>query len=86
MVEGEDAQGYALDVEKGDASFTVLDGRLPAEATEIALGPDQLERLDVTIGDRVSLLDTDGRPRRLEVVGRVLSRTRTTTSSRQARC
>ena len=72
MVEGEDAQGYALGVEKGAASFTVLDGRAPADAVEVALGPDLLERLDVTIGDRVSLLDTNGQPRRLEVVGRVL--------------
>ena len=72
MVAGEDAQGYALGVEKGAASFTVLDGRSPSQAAEIALGPDLLERLDVTIGDRVSLLDTDGQPRRLEVVGRVL--------------
>jgi predicted lysophospholipase L1 biosynthesis ABC-type transport system permease subunit len=72
MVEGKDAQGHALDVVTGDASFTVLDGRLPAEATEIALGPDQLERLDATIGDRVSLLGTNDRPRRLAIVGRVL--------------
>ena len=50
----------------------MLDGRSPSHAAEIALGPDLLERLDVTIGDRVSLLDTDGQPRRLEVVGRVL--------------
>ena len=72
IVEGEDAQGYALGVEKGDVSFTVLDGRPPSQAAEIALGPDLLERLNVTIGDGVSLLDTNGQPRRLEVVGRVL--------------
>jgi hypothetical protein len=72
VVEGDEAQGYALDVEKGDASFSMLEGRPPSDAAEIALGPDQLTRLNVTIGDRVSLLDTSGQPRRLEVVGRVL--------------
>ena len=72
MVEGEGAQGYALAVEKGATSFTILDGRPPADNAELALGPDLLERLDLTIGDRVSVLDTNGQPRQLEVVGRVL--------------
>ena len=72
VVEGEDIQGYALVIEKGAASFTMLDGRPPSHAGEIALGPDLLDRLNVTIGDSVSLLDTIGQPRQLDVVGRVL--------------
>jgi putative ABC transport system permease protein len=53
-------------------SFTVIDGRLPSRAAEVALGPDQLERLNAKIGDHVSLVDTNAQSRVVEVVGRVL--------------
>lgn len=56
----------------GELDTVVLDGRMPASATEVALGPDSLAALGVTVGDRVTLVGDRG-TLDYEVVGSVLT-------------
>ena len=73
-LDGTEAQGNALEVVKGNPSFTMLDGRPPSNAAEVALGPDLLARLDIRIGDHIAVSNASGgSPFRTEVVGRVLT-------------
>ena len=72
IVDGPAATGYAMRKIKGEISYTVLDGRMPLADDEAAVGRDQLERLDIGLGDTIRLR-TEGAPRRLRVVGTVLT-------------
>ena len=68
---GRTAKGYSMRVLKGRPGFTLLDGRLPQRTCEVALGPEQLRRLSVEIGDRVSLVAGSG-TRSFRVVGKAI--------------
>jgi hypothetical protein len=63
-VDGELVSATGLDVVRGDAPITVLDGRLPSGTNEVALGQRTADRLDVEEGDEVA-----GFRGPLEVVG-----------------
>ena len=52
---------YALEVFKGTPSFTLLEGRRPAGAGEMVLGPATARALDRGIGDTVRLGGEQGR-------------------------
>ncbi len=54
----------------GSVEPTLLKGRLPREAYELALGPRAFDALDVSVGDTITTGDTD--LPQLTVVGRVL--------------
>jgi ABC-type lipoprotein release transport system permease subunit len=54
----------------GGIGPTVVDGRAPQAPDEVVLGSDTMERLDVSIGERVPFAGADGAPVDLEVVGR----------------
>jgi hypothetical protein len=70
ILEGEPTELVALDQVKGPVVHpTLLDGRAPAGAGEIALGSGILEHLDKQIGDQVTAAGTSG-PQRLRIVGR----------------
>ncbi len=70
-LEGDGVDGFALEVMKGSMAAPVLDGRLPAAATEIALGAQVLE--DIDIGDLVTATAPDGSLAELTVVGRAVT-------------
>jgi hypothetical protein len=70
VIEGQDGTGYAMDTRKGTPRFTVIDGRLPVADDEVALGPDELQRLDRSVGDTVALR---GASQRLRIVGVVVT-------------
>jgi hypothetical protein len=62
---------------KGSAGFTVLAGRTPVGPDEIALGPETMRRLHLSIGDSVRANGENGRNGRngtftMRVVGKVL--------------
>jgi hypothetical protein len=67
-LEGKTVKGYSMRVLKGRPGFTVLAGRLPERNGEVALGPDQIGRLGVGVGDRVSVA-TGSKPSSFRVVG-----------------
>jgi hypothetical protein len=70
VLEGEPTEVFALDQVKGAVVHpTLLDGRAPAGAGEIALGTGTLRHLDKHIGDVVTALGESG-PQRLRIVGR----------------
>jgi hypothetical protein len=70
ILEGEPTEIIALDQVKGAVVHpTLLDGRAPAGAGEIALGTGTLQHLDKHIGDVVTALSQSG-PQRLRIVGR----------------
>ena len=80
-VEGDD-RGLALvglDPIDGDVMPPALEGRLPEDPDEIALGADAMDRLEVDVGDSIEARlrdDESAEPGSLEVVGRtVLPRT-----------
>jgi hypothetical protein len=70
-LDGEGVDGFALEVNKGSMAGPVLEGRLPGAATEIALGAQVLE--DIDIGGTVTATAPDGAPVELTVVGRVVT-------------
>lgn len=71
-IEGDRTAIFALDNGKGDALPPVVDGRLPDNRDEIALGTRTSRDLDASIGDTVDVA-LEGRPSRtLQVVGRVV--------------
>jgi hypothetical protein len=69
-VEGHSVSGYAFHSLRGTITPTVIDGRAPRAADEVALGRDTFGQTDATIGDRVQIVGPDGR-RRYRVVGTV---------------
>lgn len=60
IIDGQDTQGMALAAHTGDLSFTLVQGRLPSSATEVALGTQTLDDLGLDIGDSVDGLASDG--------------------------
>jgi hypothetical protein len=69
-VEGHAVTGYAFHSLKGAITPTVIDGRAPRAAHEVALGRDTLDQSDAGLGDRVQIVGPDGR-RTYRVVGTV---------------
>lgn len=67
-VEGHSVTGYAFHSLKGTVTPTVIDGRAPRAADEVALGHDTLDQIDAAVGDRVQIVGPDGR-RTYRVVG-----------------
>jgi hypothetical protein len=51
---------------------TLIRGRIPTRADEIALGERTAKDLGLSVGDTVAVRDNDGSPRRLTIVGRVV--------------
>jgi len=73
IVEGEQMLGIAVAAEKGSPSLTVLRGRMPNSADEVAVGPKLADRLAVHIGDAIQVADSSPAGRReMSVVGEVL--------------
>jgi hypothetical protein len=70
-LDGRPTTGVALHKALGDLPVTVLSGRLPERPGEVAMGLVEQRRLDVRLGDRVSMrvFHGDERRRSLEVVG-----------------
>jgi ABC-type lipoprotein release transport system permease subunit len=68
-VAGELASGVAVRQHGGQAWPTIVDGRPPRGADEIALGADLLELLGVTVGDRVAVDGPDRQQTDAKVVG-----------------
>jgi ABC-type lipoprotein release transport system permease subunit len=61
----------AVDPVRGEVPASVIEGRVPANAHEIALGPTTLDLLDARVGDRVHLRRHD-RAASYRVVGSIL--------------
>lgn len=72
-VQGATLPGYSLEDQHGQVDWTVLDGRLPAAAGEIALGTRAAEQLGAGPGDTVEVTDVSGAARELHVVGIALA-------------
>ena len=70
-LEGEAISGVAVDSVRGRSGPTVVTGRLPSGAGEIALGPDVADRLGVGVGGQVQAGGPGG-PSALRVVGLVV--------------
>lgn len=71
QIAGDDVNIYAFQTLKGSAGPTVVEGRLPRNASEAALGTATLRRSDAKIGDIVELTGVEG-PVRKRVVGRAV--------------
>jgi predicted lysophospholipase L1 biosynthesis ABC-type transport system permease subunit len=71
-IERRSAQGYSMTTLKGDPHFSLLAGHEPTDDHEVALGPDQLSRHGLELGDRVSLARPGTTPREFVAVGTVL--------------
>jgi hypothetical protein len=77
QVNGSHLHAAAARSAKGSAGFTVLTGRAPVGPDEIALGPETMRRLHVSLGDSVRANGSNGRNGRngtftMRVVGTVL--------------
>jgi hypothetical protein len=73
QLDGAPMTGASLPTLRGTLSPTVVRGRLPARADEVALGEETRRALGVAIGGRVRGSDTaGGSPHELTVVGTVL--------------
>jgi ABC-type lipoprotein release transport system permease subunit len=71
-IEGQLIDGLAVVPVKGDPSLTVIEGHMPTNPGEVALGPKTLDRLDKRIGDRVSVQTAGAGDLEVTVVGEVL--------------
>jgi putative ABC transport system permease protein len=71
-IERRSAQGYSMTTLKGVPHFSLVAGHEPTNDHEVALGPDQLRRHGLGLGDRVSLARPGTTPREFVAVGRVL--------------
>ena len=69
VIDGTDMQGMSLASHKGDLAFTLVRGRLPSSAAEVALGVQTLRDLGVGIGDSVDAQSSDGVNIALQIVG-----------------
>ena len=65
-------QGFGMEAAKGEAGFTILEGRAPQAPDEVALGPKTLQAAGVELGERVSSRTADGKPAPFTVVGTAL--------------
>ena len=70
--DGAAVQLFAFDPGAGDPYPTILEGRRPTGADEIALGGQTLDRLDLSIGDEAEFRGPQGEAVELTVVGRTL--------------
>lgn len=61
---------YTLQTRKGSTDFTLLDGRRPAAADEVVIGPATARALDKGIGDTAQA--EGGQERKLRIVGKGL--------------
>jgi putative ABC transport system permease protein len=68
-INGEAVSVVGLEAHKGSAARTVLRGRMPASAQEIALGPTQTADVRADVGDNLTARGADGSPTQLVVVG-----------------
>ncbi len=76
-LDGAEVPSVSLDVRSGSLDLSIVQGRAPTTAGEVALGRQTLDDLGMRIGDRVSAAPAyggaaDDRPARLVVVGRVV--------------
>jgi ABC-type lipoprotein release transport system permease subunit len=79
-VNGIQTNASAMRSFKGDMALTLRDGRLPATASEVALGQSTLDRAKAHIGDTVHVQSPDGTPPRSStVVGTVVFRSQSET-------
>lgn len=69
LVNGENVTVYSVDAAKGDLSLTLLEGQLPDQPDEVALGEQTMGDLGVEVGEPVELLTEDGATHELAVVG-----------------
>ncbi len=60
IIDGREMQGMSLASHKGDLAFTLVRGRLPSSAAEVALGSQTLQDLGLRIGDSLDALASDG--------------------------
>jgi ABC-type lipoprotein release transport system permease subunit len=72
VVAGEPVAGSAVTAVKGDPSLTVLDGRMPVNDGEVAVGPVLAERAGLHLGDPVVMSDPGGAEVSKVVVGEAL--------------
>jgi hypothetical protein len=75
LVDGRDAQGFAMEARKGAPALRLLDGRLPAGDREVVLGRELLRDLGADIGDTVPFtraFGEEGAPLPFRVVGTAL--------------
>ncbi len=72
VVDGRVVGAVGLDAIQGDLLPTVLDGALPVEDTEIALGRRSLDAIGASIGDEVEVTVPDGVPMTMRITGEVL--------------
>ena len=70
-VDGQQVDGVAMVALEGRPSLTVLDGRMPGAAGEVALGPKTADALGKGIGDPITVEAPDGDVE-VRVVGEVL--------------
>lgn len=71
-VNGQVLPAYGLEPVRGRANLSVLEGRLPEKANEVALGGQSLRLLDRDVGDTVVARGADGTKTRFAVVGRTV--------------
>ena len=71
-VDGNPMPAVGIDRKRGAALPTLVDGRLPRDSGEIALGRLTKRELGADTGDHVTAPAKDGTPVRLEVVGTVI--------------
>jgi ABC-type lipoprotein release transport system permease subunit len=68
---GRPVGAYALESLEGGEFTTVLEGRAPTATDEVLVGSETLDRLDVAIGDSITVAGLEGSARhRLTIVGR----------------
>lgn len=71
VVDGSRRDALSAEVLEGSIGFNLLDGRTPTGPAEVALGPELADRLEVGVGDRVTI---GGAGTPATVVGLVLAR------------
>jgi hypothetical protein len=72
VVEGTPMQGIAVRRIEGAPSLTVLEGRMPGSAGEVAVGPKTADEMEASIGERLKLTKPDGGSVEVLIVGEVL--------------
>ena len=72
VIDGQPLPAIGVEPLKGELNPTVVEGRSPAGADEIALGSRDLDRLDIGIGDSVVVTSGDGEEITLAVVGQAV--------------
>ncbi len=72
IVAGEPVAGSAVTAAKGDPSLTIVDGRMPVNDDEVAVGPALADREGLHLGDPVLLTDPRAGDVKKVVVGEAL--------------